>query len=150
MKNDLLRHFLASLSYRATQAIQEVPSHFSHLELGNEVRKPIEILNHITFLMAYTIHCFQEIPLEDYRKMKNWEQEVQAFYETAEKLDHILEKDLTPSIRTYEQLIQGPFSDAMTHVGQLSMMRRLADAPVKYENFMEADIRKGFIYPNHS
>lgn len=40
-----------------------------------------------------------------------------------------------------EQLLQGPFADTMTHVGQLAMLRRLADSPVAPENFIYADIR---------
>ncbi|HKC41545.1 MAG TPA: hypothetical protein VKC15_18520, partial [Gemmatimonadales bacterium] len=40
-----------------------------------------------------------------------------------------------------EQLLQGPFADTMTHVGQLAMLRRLADSPVAPENFIYADIQ---------
>jgi hypothetical protein len=150
MENDLLRHFLAALSYRTTQAIQDIPSHFPNFDIGKGVRKPIEILNHMTFLMGYTIYCYQEINLDEYRHLKSWEQEVTCFYETLQKLDHILEEGLSPSTRTYEQLIQGPFSDAMTHVGQLNLIRRLADSAVAYENFMDANIQKGFINPSKS
>jgi hypothetical protein len=39
-----------------------------------------------------------------------------------------------------ERLLQGPFSDAMTHAGQLAMLRRLAGSPVPPENFIVAAI----------
>jgi len=39
-----------------------------------------------------------------------------------------------------ERFLQGPLSDAMTHVGQLAMLRRLHNAPVPPENFIMADI----------
>jgi hypothetical protein len=41
---------------------------------------------------------------------------------------------------TAETMLQGPFSDAMTHVGQLAMLRRLAGSPVPPENFLFAAI----------
>jgi hypothetical protein len=150
MENDLLRHFLATLSYRTTQAIQDVPPHFPNFDMGKGVRKPIEILNHMTFLMGYTIHCYQEINLDEYRPLKSWEQEVTCFYVTLEKLDNILGEGISPTTRTIEQLIQGPFSDAMTHVGQLNLIRRVADSAVAYENFMDANIQKGCINPSKS
>lgn len=147
METDLLRHFLATLSYRTTSVIKDAPSHFPTLDIGKSARKPIEILNHMTFLMGYVIHCYNGIDLDDFRHLKSWELEKNCFYETLERLDQILSKGVTPSTRTVEQLIQGPFSDAMTHVGQLTLMRRLADSPLSYENFMESNIIKGVLSP---
>jgi hypothetical protein len=147
MEGHMLRHFIATLSYRTTQAIQDAPSHYPFLDIGKGVRKPIEILNHMTFLMGYTTHCFQAIDLDEFRRLKSWELEVSGFYETLEQLDQILAEGKPPINRSSEQLLQGPFSDAMTHVGQLTLLRRLADSSVSYENFMEANIQKGFIYP---
>ena len=149
MESELLRHFLATLSYRTTRAIQDVPPHFPTLDIGKNARKPIEILNHMTFLMAYVIHCYEGIDLDEFRHLKTWEIETNLFYETLEKLDLILSEGVTPSERSVEQLIQGPFSDAMTHVGQLTLMRRLADAPTTYENFMSSNIHKGLIDPKN-
>jgi hypothetical protein len=147
MESPILRHFIATLSYRTTQALQDAPPHYPFLDIGKGVRKPIEILNHMTFLMGYTIHCYQTIDLDDFRQLKSWELEVNGFYKTLEKLDRILDEGMAPIARSEEQLIQGPLSDAMTHVGQLTLMRRLADSPISYENFMEANIRHGHIYP---
>lgn len=141
MNDEMLRHYIATLSYRTTQAIKDVPSQFPSLEIGKGVRKPVEILNHMTFLVGYTIHCFQEINLDEFRQLKSWEQEVQCFYKAIAQLDTILSEKKTPKLRTEKQLLQGPLSDAMTHVGQLTLLRRLADSPVSYENFMEAKIR---------
>jgi hypothetical protein len=143
MENDLLRHYLAALSYRTTVTLKNAPDHFPELEIGENIRKPLEILNHITFLIAYTISCYQEFNLDEYRNMHNWETEIQRFYHTLEDLDQILQKESLPRSRTIEQLLQGPFADAMTHVGQLTMLRRLANAPVTYENYMDADIEIG-------
>jgi len=39
-----------------------------------------------------------------------------------------------------EQFLQGPLADAMTHAGQLALLRRLAGSPVASEDFIEAAI----------
>ena len=53
----------------------------------------------------------------------------------------------TPETKVLERLLQGPLADALTHTGQLTLLRRLAGAPVAHENFMEADIRAGQVGP---
>jgi hypothetical protein len=40
-------------------------------------------------------------------------------------------------------LIQGPIADALTHVGQIAMLRRLAGCPIPGENYFAADIAPG-------
>lgn len=149
MENYLLRHYLATLSYRMTLALKNAPADYSELDIGKNVRKPLEILNHITFLMAYTINCYKEFNLNEYRNIHNWETEIQRFYNTLEELDQILREETLPLSRTVEQLLQGPLADAMTHVGQLTMLRRLANAPVPYENYMDADIEIGRLNPKN-
>jgi hypothetical protein len=42
---------------------------------------------------------------------------------------------------TPERLLQGPLADAMTHAGQLAMLRRLEGSPVPPEDFSVADIQ---------
>jgi hypothetical protein len=49
--------------------------------------------------------------------------------------------------RTEEQLLQGPLADAMTHIGQLAILRRLASSPIPKESFDEAVIRPGDFSP---
>lgn len=39
-----------------------------------------------------------------------------------------------------EQFPQGPLADAMTHAGQLAMLRRLHGVPVPSENFIFAKV----------
>lgn len=149
MESRLLRHYLATLSYRTTLALKNAPANYPELEIGKNVRKPLEILNHITFLMAYTINCYKELNLDEYRNIHNWETEIQRFYNTIEELDRILQEETLPLSRTGEQLLQGPLADAMTHVGQLTMLRRLANEPVPYENYMDADIEIGRLRPGN-
>jgi hypothetical protein len=42
-----------------------------------------------------------------------------------------------------EALFQGPIADALTHVGQLAMQRRLTGAPTRGENFFVAVVTAG-------
>ncbi len=42
-----------------------------------------------------------------------------------------------------ERLFQGPVADALTHVGQLAMLRRAAGAPIRGENYYKAEIAAG-------
>ena len=79
--------------------------------------------------------------------MGSWDYEVDRFYEVLLKLDESIQSKSLREV-TEEQLLQGPFSDAMTHIGQLSMLRRMADSPIPSENFLYADIKKGIIGPN--
>jgi hypothetical protein len=49
-----------------------------------------------------------------------------------------------------ERLFQGPVADALTHVGQLAMLRRLAGCPIKGENYFRAEIAAGRVGPHQS
>lgn len=51
---------------------------------------------------------------------------------------------------TEEQLLQGPFGDAMTHAGQLAMLRRLAGCPVPPENFIQAAVDPANLGPRQA
>ena len=144
MNNELLRHLLATLSYRATQAISDVPSNFPELTIGKEVRTPIEILRHMSRVLTYAHSQFRPNDYGDSYEFSSgtWEWEVERFYSVLEKLDQVFIESITGDM-TWQQLVQGPLSDAITHVGQLTMLRRIADSPVSYENFIKADIRAG-------
>jgi len=50
---------------------------------------------------------------------------------------------------TEHQLLQGPFADALTHAGQLALLRRLAGSPVPAESFVEADISADRLRPGN-
>jgi hypothetical protein len=143
---EALRHFLASIAYHATKAIKDAPENYSELDIGNGVRTPRRILHHITGVLSYA-HSFYENYDTTYFDHKPWEAEVEHFYETLSKLDKSM-RDGRPREVTEEQLLQGPLSDSMAHVGQMLMLRRMAGSPVPSENFIYADIRKGAVGPD--
>ncbi len=140
-KSEVLRHFLASIAYRATKAIKDAPETYPDLYVGKGVRTPLRILHHITGVLTYA-HSFFEHYDTTRPDVKPWNAEVGEFYNILSKLDRSL-KEKSPTEVTEEQLLQGPLSDSMAHVGQLLILRRMADSPVPSENFIFADIRKG-------
>lgn len=136
----LLRHFLAALAYRTQKALRDAPREFADFEAGNDVRTPKELVLHMTSVLGYARTYFvggqyRPQPLPSLRE------EVARFHEMVESLSsHIAKGDPLLDQTTAERLLQGPLSDAMTHAGQLAMLRRLAGEPVPPENFIVADI----------
>jgi hypothetical protein len=138
-KRLLLRHFLASLAYRTQKALRGAPESFPSFRAAPKVRTPHELISHMESVLGYARTFFvggeyDPEPLSDFKAV------VLRFHATIEDLAHDLEagtpfRDITP-----ERLLQGPFSDAMTHAGQLAMLRRLAGSPVPPENFVYADV----------
>jgi hypothetical protein len=145
-KRELMRHFLASIAYHATKAIKNAPANYPELDVGRGVRTPKHILHHITGVLSYA-HSFYEHYDTTYFEHMPWEEEVRHFYETLSRLDGSF-REKGPARVSEEQILQGPLSDTMAHVGQLLMLRRLADSPVPAENFLYADIRKGVVGPD--
>ncbi len=141
VKNELLRHFLAALAYRGTKAIKNAPDHFPDLEIGKGVASPRRILAHISGVLTYAHSFYKQYETTRFT-MESWEREVSRFYEILKKLDKSFSKSIPREVSA-EQILQGPLSDAMTHIGQLCLLRRLTDSPIPPENFIFADIKKG-------
>lgn len=139
----LLRHFLAALAYRTQKALREAPDEFAEFSPGNEVRTPKELVRHMTSVLGYARTYFVG---GQYRPapLPSLGDEVVRFHDMVESLaSHISSADPLADQTTAETLLQGPLSDAMTHAGQLAMLRRLAGNPVAPENFIVADIDAG-------
>ena len=139
-KRDLLRHFLAALAYRTQKALRDAPSDFGSFSAGKGARTPAQLVCHMTSVLGYARTFFiggQYRP----EPLPTLADEAARFHEMLADLGHHLELG-TPLLQeiTEEQLLQGPFADAMTHAGQLAMLRRLAGTPVPPENFIVADI----------
>lgn len=142
-KRALLRHFLAALAYRTQKALRDAPAEFEMFRAAEGVRTPAELVRHMTSVLGYARTFFvggayRPAPLPSLKD------EVVRFHEMLAELASHLETG-SPLLRdmTAERLLQGPFSDAMTHAGQLAMLRRLAGTPVPPENFILADIEAG-------
>lgn len=141
-KRELLRHALATLAYRAGKTLRGAPVGFAAFRVGDATRTPVEILAHMGDLLdwAHWIangeHRWRPLaPLP-------WDREVARFYAALERLDARLAAP-EPLGFPPEKLFQGPLADALTHVGQLAMLRRLAGSPVRGENYFRAEIEVG-------
>lgn len=137
----LLRHMLATLAYRAQKALHDAPEAFGDFEAGFGVRTPKELLRHMTGVLGYARTWFRGGERERPAPLDTLSDEVTRFHLMLGDLSQHLANDDPLVDMTYERLLQGPLSDAMTHVGQLAMLRRLADSPVAPENFIVADVR---------
>ena len=136
---ELLRHFLGAIAYRTQKSLRDAPEHYPTFSAGNRVRTPTELLRHMSSLMGYVRTFFEEGTYKA-EPLPTFDEEVERFHGLLDAVGSLLASGAECSIST-EQLLQGPFADAMTHVGQLAMLRRLADSPVVPENFIYADIR---------
>jgi hypothetical protein len=148
-KAELLRHFLASLAYRTQKALRGAPESFYSFRAAPKVRTPLELLRHMESVLGYARTFFIG---GEYKQdpLPNVEAEILRFHKTIEDLANHLANDTPLNGITPEQLLQGPFSDAMTHAGQLAMLRRLAGIAVPPENFVYANVQPENLGPDQS
>ena len=138
----LLRHTLATLAYRGGKAIRNAPPSFANYASSDTSRTPVAILAHIGDVMDWGLS------MADGRRQWHdstplvWEKECDRFFAALKKFDDYLASD-QPIQAPIEKLFQGPVADALTHVGQLALLRRLSGAPIKGENYYVADIALG-------
>ena len=138
----LLRHTLATLAYRGGKTIRNAPPSFANYGAPDSSRTPAKILAHIGDLMDWALSMVEGTQKWQDSKTLPWEQECERFYAALKKLDDYLASE-KPLQAPAERLFQGPIADALTHVGQLAMLRRMAGAPIKGENYFVADITVG-------
>ena len=137
-----LRHTVATLAYRGRKAVTGAPRDFGASRLLPGGRTPLEILGHIGDLLDWAVclcggkHVWKESPPD------LWDSEVERFFRGLQAFDDFLASD-APLGFPAERLFQGPVADALTHIGQIAMCRRLAGAPVRGENYFLADIQAG-------
>lgn len=141
---DHLRHTLATLAYRAAKALSGVPPSFRDFRVGDSTRTPLEILAHMGDLMAWALTQAEGQERWEAGPPVTWDAEVERFFGGLARLDARLASD-APLGQPEEKLFQGAVADALTHVGQINLLRRLAGAPVRGENYNRADIQIGRI-----
>lgn len=138
-KRHMLRHFLAALAYRTQKALAGASPDFASFKAGNDTRSPHEMICHMRSVLGYARTFFiggnYPRPTPD-----DFVRDTEAFHHMLADLSRRLERGEPLNGITEEQLLQGPFADAMTHAGQIAMLRRLHGSPVPPENFIVADI----------
>lgn len=141
-KRELFRHVLATVAYRGGKAVRNAPEGFSLFHADQGVRTPGQILAHLGDLMDWSLSMANGRREWQESKPQVWEKEVERFFASIKGFDDFLASG-EPLHAPIENLLQGPVADALTHIGQIMMLRRLAGDPVKSENFYKAEVTVG-------
>lgn len=139
-KRELLRHTLATVAYRAARALDGAPEEFA--EFDGAGRKPVEILAHMSDLFDWALSMVEGDQRWGPVTPRGWAEEKLRFFAAVTAFDAYLASD-RPVHAPLERLLQGPVADALTHVGQLAMMRRLAGCATRGENYYVAAVVVG-------
>jgi len=138
-KIELLRHTLVVIAYRARKTFRDAPEDFGNFHSSPSTRTPLQVLAHMGDLFDWTHgliegrHAWREAtPL-------GWDDEIERFFAGLERLDAALAARLELAAPA-ERILQGPLADALTHIGQLAMLRREAGAPIRGENYFAAEM----------
>jgi hypothetical protein len=138
----LLRHALATVAYRGGKAVRNAGPNFADYGSPETSRTPAKILAHIGDLMDWALAMSEgrrewhdSVPLA-------WEKECERFFGAVKKFDEYLGTE-NPLHVSPEKLLQAPIADALTHIGQIAMLRRMAGTPMKSENYFAAEVTIG-------
>jgi len=141
-KRQMLRHTLATLAYRGAKAVRDAPDSFASFQAAETTRTPAQILAHIGNLLDWGLSIAKGAESWHDSKPQQWNQEVERFHAELESFDNYLASDAELA-GTCERLFQGAIADSLTHVGQIAILRRIAGAPIKGENYSKAKIEAG-------
>jgi hypothetical protein len=148
-RREMLRHAVATLSYRGGKAIANVPPDFSGFRAAEGGRSAGEILAHIGDLLDWSLRVAKGEPVYKEIPPRSWEEDVTRFFAALEALDSTLASAAELGY-SEEKIFQGPIADALTHVGQIALLRRLAGAPMRGENYFKAEIVMGRVGQDQS
>lgn len=137
-----LRHTVATVAYRGGKVLRGAPDSFAAFRSGETTRMPAKLLAHIGDLYDWALSMVQGQPTWHDSEPLVWHSEVDRFFATLKKFDEYLASD-KPLHTSAEKLFQGAIADSLTHIGQLAILRRLAGAPIRAENYAKADITAG-------
>jgi len=145
----LLRHTLATVAYRGRKAVADAPDGFADFRLSPESRSAGRILAHIGDLFDWALSILEGQQRWQDSTPLSWNEEMARMFEALRRLDDRL-ASADPLGCSAEALFQGPIADSLTHIGQIAMLRRLAGAPVRAENYFKADIAAGRVGPDQT
>jgi len=141
-KRDMLRHTVATLAYRGAKAVRDAPESFASFKASPTTRSPAEILAHVGDLLDWALSIAKGDEAWQNSEPLPWPEEIVRFHAALADYDEYLASGGELSA-TCERMFQGPIADALTHVGQLTMLRRIAGEPIKGENYSRAKIEAG-------
>lgn len=144
LKREALRHMVATVAYRGGLSITNVPAGFATFRPHETTRTPGEILSHIGDLLQGSLHLVKGEIVYLNSPLLAWDDEVARFFTAAKDFDSYLASE-APLAYPVERFIQGPIGDALTHVGQIVMLRRMAGKPIAAPSYFTAEIVAGEI-----
>lgn len=139
---EMLRHTVATLAYRGAKAVRDARESFASFKASPTTRTPAEILAHVGDLLDWALSIAKGNETWRNSEPLPWNEEVARFHAALASYDDYLASGGELSA-TCERMFQGPVADALTHVGQLTMLRRIAGEPIKGENYSRAKIEAG-------
>ena len=142
LKREVLRHLVATVAYRGGIAVSDASENFAVFRARETTRTPGEVLAHISDLLEGSLYLVKGELVYLTSAPLMWKEEIARFFSAVKEFDSYLASD-APLACPVEKLIQGPIGDALTHVGQIVMLRRMAGKPVCVEAYFTADIVAG-------
>ncbi len=148
-ERQLLRHTLATLAYRGGKTLRGAPEGFSAYRASDTTRTPGQILAHLGDLLDWALSISRGKQEWRNSQPQSWELDLQKFFAALAAFDAYLASG-EPLGAPVEKLFQGPIADALTHVGQIAILRRMAGTPVRAENYFRAEIVAGRVGPDQA
>lgn len=148
-KRELLRHTVATVAYRGGKAIRGASPEFGDFQIAESTRTPVKILAHIGDLMDWALSMARGKEEWHDSTPLPWVEGMYRFFASVQAFDDYLASP-EPLAVTTERLFQGAIADALAHIGQLGMLRRLAGSPVRAENYSRAEIVAGRVGPEQT
>jgi hypothetical protein len=148
-KRDFLRHTVATLAYRGGKAVRNAPAGFAEFRGCASGRSASQILAHVGDLLDWGLSVARGKQTWKSSEPLAWDKETARFFDALKNFDDYL-ASAEPLHAPPEKLLQAPLADALTHVGQIAMLRRMAGGPVKAENYFVADIVSGRVGPEQT
>jgi hypothetical protein len=146
---EFLRHATATLAYRGAKALRGAPPEFAHFKARPDSRTPLELLAHIGDLLEVSAARLRGPAKWKEATPDTMEKQTARFHAALASIDEVLASDASIDV-PLTKWYQGPFADALTHVGQLAMLRRMSGAPMKGESYFYADIQAGRVGPDQA
>jgi len=146
---DLLRHSVATIAYRAGKIVRDAPQGYVDFKATETTRTPLQILAHIGDLFDWALAISKGQPSWRDATPLPWPDEVQRFFDALKRFDDYLASS-EPLHASPDKLFQGPVADALNHVGQLAILRRISGDPIRAENYFKADISPGRVGEDQS
>ncbi len=143
MKNELLRHTLSTILYRFNKSVANYKPAFPGFSLGKGSRTPTEIVHHMRHVIRWTrLFIERESKESSSEEILSLDKEIMRFLKELKQLDEVLKAKELP-MNYSKRLLQGPLADVLTHIGQISMLQRMLDNPIRGEDFSSASIETG-------